>query len=1189
MVVQLKKLELKGFKSFAEKTTLEFNEGVTAVVGPNGSGKSNIIEAIRWVMGEQSAKNMRGGRMYDVIFSGTNTRKPINIAEATLVLDNSDGFLPVDFQEVSVTRRITRSGDSAYLLNKQPCRLKDIVDLFMDSGLGRESFSIISQGQVEAIFNSKAEDRRSIFEEAAGVFKYKVRKQKAERKLGETQDNLDRVQDILYELNAQVKPLQQQSDIAKSYLEQKEELTDLDIGLSVMRIKELTKKIKSSRERLDELAVELSEVESSIGNNQNELVEVKGRLNELEQFREELNTQLLNNIQESERTEAALNLHSEKAKHKEAFLHEKQRSIEKQEKAVNGLELQLKDVQKKYTEQTEYVERLTEKISEKNDQKDRLEGNNEEAIEELRTSYIELLQEQTSLKNEQAYLEQQISKQAVTREKVAKNTEESKIEYERIDSLVSEKRHQHLNLKRELDELLEKFQSLKAELDELILSYDVKQKRLNDTTSQLQQAQAKYNSLTEMQENYAGYFAGVKAVMKRKDDLNGIIGTVADLIDVPKQYMEAIDTVLASNSQFIVVENEQSGREAIGYLKNSRAGRATFLPLKTIKPRYLRKDAKIKAEQVKGFLGIASDLIDFDNHVSDVIENLLGNTIIAETLEAANAIARKLEYRFRVVSLDGDVMNAGGSMTGGGGKRSSNTHLFSQKKELKELEIFIGETTKVEQIRQKELADDQDRKLELSTQLEEIRSSGEEKRLNEKQLQSELDAVVENKTRLEREQKAYSYENTEVEKELKENQDRLIQLRKERQLLEDKIFNRKQEISNLSIQKEDVESQKIGIDEEVSGLQNQLNAAREKQASTRTEISNMENQIEQLLETIHTLLEDKKAFEKGEDLGSEEELGEKLVLLKQMHKKLKEKDIQIKEQHELFEKQLDETEYSLSREQGKKQYVLDEKAELDIQLSRADVSIDHLLEYLSEEYNMSYEEARLQPNVELEISEAQKRVKLLKKGIEELGPVNIASIDEYERVHERWTFLTEQQNDLLEAKTRLYDTMHEMDQEVERRFKKTFERIQRQFAIVFPQMFGGGQAELRLTDPNDLLASGVEIVAQPPGKKLTSLSLLSGGERALTAISLLFAIIQVRPIPFCILDEAEAALDEANVSRFGKYLHHFNTDTQFIVITHRKGTMEEADSLYGVTMQEQGVSKLVSVRLQDVDEIEDVS
>lgn len=1189
MVVQLKKLELKGFKSFAEKTTLEFNEGVTAVVGPNGSGKSNIIEAIRWVMGEQSAKNMRGGRMYDVIFSGTNTRKPINIAEATLVLDNSDGFLPVDFQEVSVTRRITRSGDSEYLMNKQPCRLKDIVDLFMDSGLGRESFSIISQGQVEAIFNSKAEDRRSIFEEAAGVFKYKVRKQKAERKLAETQDNLDRVQDILYELNAQVKPLQQQSDIAKSYLEQKEELTDLDIGLSVMRIKDLTKQIKASRERLNELTAELSEVESGIGNNQNELAEVKGRLTELEHLREELNKQLLNNVQESERTEAALNLHSEKTKHKEAFLQEKQLSIEKQEQTIKDLEFRLKNVQKKYTEQTEYVEQLTKKISEKAKQKELLEGNKEEAIEELRSSYIELLQEQTSLKNEQTYLEQQISKQAVTREKVSKNTKESKTEYEKIESVVSEKTEQHLNLKRELDELLEQFQSLKAELDELIRSYDVKQKRLNDTTSQLQQAQAKYTSLTEMQENYAGYFAGVKAVMKHRAELKGIVGTVADLIDVPKQYMEAIDTVLASNSQFIVVEDEQSGREAIGYLKKSRAGRATFLPLKTIKPRYLRQDAKTKAEQVKGFMGVASDLIAFDNRVSDVIENLLGNTIIAETLEAANAIARKLEYRFRVVSLDGDVMNAGGSMTGGGGKRSSNTHLFSQKKELKELEIFIGETTKVEQIRQKELADDQDRKLELSNQLEEIRSLGEEKRLYEKQLQSELDAVVENKTRLEREQKAFLYENTEVEKELKENQDRLAQVRQERELLEDKIADRKLEMNNLSIQKEDVESQKTAIDEEISGLQNRLNSAREEQASTRTEISNMENQIEQLLETIHTLMEDKRAFEKGEELGSEEELEEKLNRLKQLHKELNEKDTQIKEQHDSLEKQREEIDDSLSREQGKKQYLSDEKAEIDIQLSRADVSIDHLLEYLSEEYNMSYEEARLQPNVDLEISEAQKRVKLLKKGIEELGPVNVASIEEYERVNERWTFLTEQQNDLLEAKTRLYDTMDEMDQEVERRFKKTFERIQRQFAIVFPQMFGGGQAELRLTDPNDLLASGVEIVAQPPGKNLTSLSLLSGGERALTAISLLFAIIQVRPIPFCILDEAEAALDEANVSRFGRYLHHFNTDTQFIVITHRKGTMEEADSLYGVTMQEQGVSKLVSVRLQDVDEIEDVS
>lgn len=1187
--MQLKKLVLKGFKSFAEKTVVEFDSGVTAVVGPNGSGKSNIIEAIRWVMGEQSAKNLRGGRMHDVIFSGTNARKPINIAEVTLVLDNKDGFLPVDFEEVSVTRRITRSGDSDYLMNTQPCRLKDIVDLFMDSGLGKESFSIISQGQVEAIFNSKAEDRRAIFEEAAGVFKYKVRKEKAERKLEDTQDNLDRVQDILYELDGQVEPLRNQASIAKEYLEKKEELTDLDIGVSVMRVQELQETVSTGKETLNELSEDLAEVESSISEDQTSLAELKGQLHEVERQREELNSQLLSTVQESERTEAALNLHAEKAKHKEAFLQEKQSSIEKQESAKTDLLSRLEECEKTVQDYSEKVESLTQQLADKRAQMTRLEGNREEAMEELRATYIELMQKQTTLKNEQTYLEQQLSRQSIRREKVQKDATEAKKEFDEIDATVEAKIKEHESVKESLDALVERFQSVKAEHDELARTQDSKQQRLNEALSQMQQAKAKQRSLIEMQENYAGYFAGVKAIMQNRETVDGIVGTVADLIEIPKDYVDAVDTVLGSSSQFVVVESEKAGRDAIGYLKKNRAGRATFLPIPTIKARYIREEAKKQAEAIDGFIGIASELIQYEDRVANVIQNLLGNTIVAKDIQAANAIARAVQYRYRVVSLEGDVMNAGGSMTGGGGKRSSNAHLFSQKKELKELEIFIGETEKTVEIRQKEVEKDQTKQKELSDELESIRAEGEEKRVYEKQLQSERDSLEERRTRLEREQKAFQYESSEVEKEWSENSERLEEIKQERDTIETQVNEQKSEMSALSEQKEDVEIKKQAMEQEMSDLQEELNGAREEQAAARSQETSLNNQVEQVEEAVQALRQDMAAFEAGEDFGSKEELEEKLEQLKEKHQQLKEQERERKETQEQTEEQVATTESALSQKQGRKQYLSDEKAKVDVELSRADVTIDHLLNYLAEEYSMSYEEARLQPKLDLPVEEAQKRVKLLKKGIEELGPVNIGAIEEYERVHERWQFLTEQQEDLLEAKAKLYDTMDEMDTEVERRFKETFEQIQAQFAKVFPKMFGGGQAELRLTDPDNLLTSGVDIVAQPPGKKLSSLSLLSGGERALTAISLLFAIIQVRPIPFCILDEAEAALDEANVSRFGKYLREFETDTQFIVITHRKGTMEEADSLYGVTMQEKGVSKLVSVRLQDVDEIETVT
>lgn len=1187
--MQLKRLELKGFKSFADKTTLEFNDGVTAVVGPNGSGKSNIIEAIRWVMGEQSAKNLRGGRMPDIIFSGTDSRKPVNIAEVTLILDNQDGFLPVDFEEVSVTRRINRNGDSDYFMNKQSCRLKDIVDLFMDSGLGKESFSIISQGQVEAIFNSKAEDRRSIFEEAAGVFKYKMRKQSAERKLEDTQDNLDRVQDILYELDAQVEPLRIQSDLAKSYIEQKEELTGIDIGFSVMKIKKLQETVQTNQSKLTETTEKLTELIHSIDEDNKALQQFKFSHLKLEQKREEIQNQLLQTVQSIERTESALTLYAEKAKHKEAFLDEKKASIQRLEEQKVVITEKLDSVTVDLNNFASQATKLNKQVEEKQAQKERLEGNREEAIENLRTTYIDLMQEQTSLKNEQTYLERQLQQQSITKEKVSRNAVRTTQELEELEKRVFDKSELHKKLQKEVDELLSAFKSSKVKLEELSTSIENKEVRLNQSHSKLQQATAKRASLLEMQENYAGYFAGVKAVMKQKNKLSGIVGTVADLIEVPKPYLEAVDTVLSSSSQFVVVEDEKAGREAIQFLKSTRAGRATFLPLTTIQSRLMRQDIKESASRIDGFIGIASELIQFDRRVSNILENLLGNTIVAENLEAANAIARTVNYRYRVVSLQGDMMNAGGSMTGGGGKRSSNTHLFSQKKELKELDIFIDETEKTVQLRREEISKERENRVSLASELEKIRSNGEEKRVEEKQLQNELHSVEEQRSRLSREQKALSFESNQAEKEVTDSQKRLEEIVAERTQIEAKMKNQKKEMSELSAEKEDVETQKILIQNQLEALISKLHAVNEQQAAVKAEVNHFKNQKKQIDENITLLNDDLKAYEAGETFGSKEELQTQLLEFKENKKQLREQETTVKTETQSIESEQNQVEDRLTSKQVDKQTLSDQKAKIEIESSRADVSLDHLLTYLSEEYGMSYEEAKLEKPLELSEEEAQKKVKLLKKGIEELGPVNVAAIQEYEKVFERFTFLSEQQRDLLEAKEKLYDTMDQMDTEVSRRFKETFDQIKEQFALVFPRMFGGGKAELRLTDPDNLLTSGVEIVAQPPGKNLQSLSLLSGGERALTAISLLFAIIQVRPIPFCILDEAEAALDEANVSRFGKYLQNFSMDTQFIVITHRKGTMEEADSLYGVTMREKGVSKLVSVRLKDVEEIEGVS
>lgn len=1182
--MQLKRLEIKGFKSFADKTVLDFTKGITAVVGPNGSGKSNIIEAIRWVMGEQSAKTLRGGRMHDVIFSGTDLRKSINIAEVTLVLDNQDGFLPVEFEEVSVTRRINRNGDSDYLINKENCRLKDIVDLFMDSGLGKESFSIISQGQVEAIFNSKAEDRRAIFEEAAGVFKYKTQKLKAERKLFETQDNLDRVQDILYELTAQLEPLKEQKDIAESFVKQKEELTDLDIALSVMKIDEYVQDQKSSKEKAEQFSRHALQLTQEIDSNTQIIKEKKHALHEVETRRDAIHDQHIESIKQIERTEASLRLVEEQEKHQDAFLSEKQGLLDREERQLSELEEQMADVKQTYSEQSEQVSQLKDDYTQKEDQLKRLLGNKEEAIEALRADYIEAMQEKTSLKNEETYLTRQLNQTSLSSEKQNKAVRDVTEKLAESEASLKEKEAELADLKTDLDELLRSFKETKARLDDIESSYGQKASRISQLQQQLNRAQAKQQSLAEMQENYAGYFAGVKAVMTAKNQLDGIVGTVADMMDVPTDYTEAIDVVLGAASQFVIVEDEKAGRDAIQHLKQKRAGRATFLPLTTIKQRSVAGHHISRAGSTDGYIGIASELIQYDDKVSSVMKNLLGSTIVAKDLQSANAIAKAVQYSVRVVSLEGDVMNAGGSMTGGGGKRSSNAHLFSQKKEEKALRIQIDELEKTLSLRQEENRTEQEQRTQLSAQLEDLRASGEDKRLAEKQLEYEVTQLTETVRRLEREKKGLLFEVNEASTEESTLSEQLKDVQSKRTEADETLVRLKAEMDQLSDEKENREEQKERLQAEQGEILEAWNQAREALASTRSRRDSLADQITQVEEAISAIKEDLDQLERGEELESKEDLDARLSQLNDEADELRRSEQKLKTEHSELDRAVTDLEELTANLQERRSNLQGEKNQLDIQISRLDVSIDHLLDYLSEEYTISYEEAKLNQPDDIDREDTQKRVKLLKRGIEELGPVNIGSIDEYERVHERHSFLATQQQDLLEAKEKLYDTMDQMDNEVKKRFYETFSQVRDQFAIVFPRMFGGGRAELRLTDPDDLLESGIEIVAQPPGKKLQSLSLLSGGERALTALSLLFAIIQVRPIPFCILDEAEAALDEANVTRFGRYLHEFASDTQFIVITHRKGTMEEADSLYGVTMKEKGVSKLVSVQLQDLDE-----
>lgn len=1187
--VQLKKIILKGFKSFPEKTVLEFDKGVTAIVGPNGSGKSNIIEAIRWVMGEQSAKTLRGDRMNDVIFSGTNERKALNIAEVELILDNSDAYLDIDYEEVSVLRRISRTGDSTYMINQQECRLRDIVDLFMDSGLGKESFSIISQGKVEAIFNSKPEDRRGIFEEAAGVYKYKVRKRDAERRLDQTQENLDRVQDILYELESQLEPLKKQSDIAESYLYQKDKLTDLDIGVTVWEIENLKNIITEDSNKKKQFTNDLEEVEKLVSELENKREKQSELLTEIEYKRERINEELVNNVREKERTEAALNLFDEKARHREVFINEKEQTISELNERRETLNVQLKEITESFNTKEKVLNALNKKIEELQEKRNYLEGDKETQMEDLRNQYIELLQKQTSLRNDKNYLSQELSRSEKAEEKttsIVSNLENNVAEKK---ELLERKNVEYEQLSEELLALLNEHKKHVEKLNQNKEKLQLRNDRVSQTVSELERAKAKQSSLQEMQENYAGYYAGVRSVMKQKDSLNGVVGTVAELIKIPADYVQAIDTVLGSSGQFVVVEDEKSGREAINYLKKTKSGRATFLPLTTIKPRYIPDNIKHQISEVSGYLGIASELVENDSNVQQIIENLLGQTIIADTLESANEIARLIKFRNRVVSLEGDVINAGGSMTGGGGRQNNTSPIFSQKVELDQLVKFIAENEKVVEqlISNRNELEAENRVLEEKVQ--DIRVSGEEKRLEEQRLKSEHENLSEQLEQLERELKATSFEMNETihlhenfVQRLKETAESLESITKEVKETNDRM-------ELLASEQENIDEEKEKISIEVNQVIDERNDVREDLATVRTNRQHLKEQLERAEAQITQLESDIQGFDENVEVGSKEELQKLLEEYEQTELDLKRKQAEIRQRLEDENQQNRKLTDELNQQSGRNKYLSEEKAKLDIRLSRNDVRMDHSLEYLVEEYKIGYEEARLLDDLEVEIDDAKKQVKLLKKGIEELGPVNLNSISEYKTIDERFRFLTGQQNDLIEAKTNLFNTMDEMDAIVEKQFKETFDKIQKEFSLVFPKMFGGGYAELVLSEPDNLLETGIEIIAQPPGKRLTRLSLLSGGERALTAISLLFAIIQVNPIPFCILDEAEAALDDANVIRFGQYLEKFDLDTQFIVITHRKGTMEHSNQLYGVTMQEKGISKIVSVSLSEAQQMDGVS
>ena len=1183
----LKRLDIIGFKSFAERIEVDFVPGVTAVVGPNGSGKSNITDAIRWVLGEQSAKSLRGSKMEDIIFAGSDSRKALNYAEVTLTLDNTDQGLGIDFNEVSVTRRVSRSGESEFFINKQPCRLKDIIDLFMDSGLGREAFSIISQGKVEEILNSKAEDRRTIFEEAAGVLKYKNRKKKAEVKLFETQDNLNRVNDILNELESQVEPLKIQASMAKDYLEKKEELEKIEVAVTVFEIEDLHQKWENLTKQLEEHQQEELKLSSELQVKEAKIVEIRDRISALDESITDLQNVLLHASEELEKLEGRKEVLKERKKNAAQNKEQLKANISELTERISQLKKN-RDLQaESFKVLGEQVKKLQLELKEKQQKLQLFTENIEEKIESLKSEYIEMLNDQAGAKNEIKYIDQQLEQQERKSSRLDAENEKYLQERQIAQSKKAEIQVALEEIQANLTDQVVTFREQQRKLESVKNNYQKQEKTLYQAYQLLQQAKSRKELLEEMEDDYTGFFQGVKEVLKaRGNKLMGIEGAVAELVTVPKEYEAALETAFGGALQHIVVDNELNARTAIQYLKQNSFGRATFLPLSVMKGRSLSSAQLSSIQNHPSLIGPAVSLVKFDQKYAEVMNNLLGNVVITKDLKGANELAKILQYRCRMVTLDGDIVNPGGSMTGGATKQKSSS-LLTRKGELENLKeklvVMEEKTTDLERV-VKTLKEEVQKSEQ---QLDEIRQAGEDLRLREQSVKGDFREAELGERNINDRLAIYDLEKGQFSDE----KETLIKRKME---LSEAIENYRVSIAELDTQITKLTEQKTIDLSSKETLTNEINDLKVEFASKNEQFTNAQDRFalinkdleesEQKL-TIYTEDLDLLTSEMTNSSSGEEQI-EAAAKRKLQDKEATLQLITARRQERLsLQDSLEDTELSAKELKRLHKGMITVLKDEEVKINRFDVELENRLGHLREEYLLSFEGAKEQYPLTVPVDEARKRVKLIKLAIEELGNVNLGAIEEYDRVSERYVFLNEQKTDLQEAKDTLFQVIEEMDTEMKRRFEQTFEGIRVHFEPTFRTLFGGGRADLVLTVPEDLLNTGVEIVAQPPGKKLQNLGLLSGGERALTAIALLFSILKVRPVPFCILDEVEAALDEANVHRFSQYLKRYSAETQFIVITHRKGTMEEADVLYGVTMQESGVSKLVSVRLENTKEL----
>jgi chromosome segregation protein len=1182
----LKRIEAIGFKSFADRTELEFVPGVTAVVGPNGSGKSNISDAIRWVLGEQSAKSLRGAKMEDVIFAGTDNRKPVNFCEVSLTLDNAARELDLDYNEVTVTRRVYRSGDSEYMINKQSCRLKDITELFMDTGLGKEAYSIIGQGRIEEILSTKSEDRRGIFEEAAGIVKYKSRKKEAEKKLDETTANLIRIGDLIGELEVQIEPMAEQAVTAKRYKELRQQLERYEVALYVHDIEDLHGRWTQGTAEGKMLEAEHTGQTALVATLEADYEKWKLEMTQIEQAIETAQKALVEVVQEFEKAEGRREVLLERTRNLNVSREDIEATLAKlgkeREQTAESHSAEVQKATVLYEDILKLRRELEDKMNVARGFLDRAEREGE--VERLKSDLIEKLNDSASKRNELKNIENTLE---MLDRRIGRQTEDEGQLQGRAQTIRQELTDVQKLRGEEAAQEAEASETLRV-LKETVQKVSTEQEKRSQVLRGWQTEQASHRSrlelLRDMESQYGGYQVGVRNVLQAagRGNLHGVCGAVAELVQVPREYELAIETALGGAMQNVVVQNEKAGREAIHYLKQSGGGRATFMPLDVMKGRNLSKPEKMAVQGHSGYVGIAAELVSVDAKYRNIVDNLMGAVVVANSIADANALARLLQYRVRIVTLDGDVVNPGGSMSGGS-VHKKGTSLLGRTREIEEMEEKLKAMNK-------KIADAQQVFTEANTQLQQAQSeiSSLTERLNGhreslyrhdakiRELTVQLKGVDE---RLE----LVVLELAQYRHEAKDNRDKGEQVRTQLTRLDGEVAGLQVGVDELQTMLREQQTVAADVNEEVTAFKVQLATLEGEHAGMKSNIVRLETRLAELdAEKQARDTEQATVLQRLEETQTELTVAQALLNNFEGHRGAAEGKLEAHRGAKAeLTRRMAELEAKLREGRFALKGIENKVHQNEVKVNRLDVELNNALTKLAEEYHISFELAKERYPMPDELAVTKQRVGEFRREIQKLGDVNLGAIEEHARMAERLGFLTEQRDDLVKAIEGLYEVIREIEAEMSQRFHETFAAIREQFVDVFVALFGGGRADLILAEPDKPLTTGIDVVAQPPGKKLQNLQLLSGGERALTALALLFAILRIKPVPFCVLDEVEAALDEANVARYAKYLREFSAQTQFIVVTHRKGTMEGADVLYGVTMQESGVSKIVSVRLVD--------